>query len=73
MPFRVKLGLTVVVVLTIVAAFFHQASLGHVGPQWALGFLGPFMVVALWIFPEVARKPGEGAKLGDGRDGAARP
>jgi len=64
MPFRVKLGLTVVVVLTVVAAFIHQASLGHEGPQWALVFLGPFMVVALWIFPEVARRPGDAGTPG---------
>ncbi len=60
MPFPVKLGLSVVVTLVIIAAFFHQRALGHEGPQWALLFLGPFMLVALWIFPEVTRKPVEG-------------
>jgi len=67
MPFPVKLGLSVVVTLVIIAAFFHQRALGHEGPQWALLFLAPFMLVALWIFPEVTRKPVEGG--GDG----ARP
>ncbi len=57
MPFPVKLGLSVVVTLVIIAAFFHQRALGHEGPQWALLFLAPFMLVALWIFPEVTRKP----------------
>ena len=61
MPFPVKLGLSVVVTLVIIAAFFHQRALGHEGPQWALLFLAPFMIVALWIFPEVTRKPVEGA------------
>jgi hypothetical protein len=71
MPFRVKLGLSVVVTLVIVAAFFHQRALGHVGPQWALLFLAPFMLMALWIFPEVTRKPAEG---GDApASGEARP
>ena len=50
------------VTLVIAAAFFHQRALGHVGPQWALLFLAPFMLVALWIFPEVTRKPIEDAK-----------
>ena len=62
MPFPVKLGLSVVVTLVIIAAFFHQRALGHEGPQWALLLLAPFMLVALWIFPEVTRKPIEDAK-----------
>ena len=71
MPFPVKLGLSVVVALVIIAAYFHQGALGHEGPQWALLFLGPFMLVALWIFPEVTRKPvdGGGAQAG----GETRP
>ena len=70
MPFPVKLGLSVVVTLVIIAAFFHQRALGHEGPQWALLFLGPFMLVALWIFPEVTRKPVEDASAAKGE---ARP
>ncbi len=66
MPFPVKLGLSVVVTLVIIAAFFHQRALGHEGPQWALLFLGPFMLVALWIFPEVTRKPVEGGPAAKG-------
>lgn len=62
MPFPIKLGLSVVVALVIVAAFFHQRALGHTGPQWALLFLAPFVLVALWIFPEVMRKPVEGGE-----------
>ena len=61
MPVPVKVGLSVVVALVIAAAYFHQRNLGHEGPQWALLFLGPFMLVALWIFPEVTRKPIDGA------------
>jgi hypothetical protein len=61
MPFPVKFGLSVAVTLVIIAAFFHQRALGHEGPQWALLFLAPFMLVALWIFPEVMRKPIGGA------------
>lgn len=65
MPFPVKLGLSVVVALVIAAAYLHQRAVGHEGPQWALLFLAPFTLVALWIFPEVTRKPldgGEGAR-----------
>ena len=72
MPFRGKLGLSVVVTLVIAAAFFHQRALGHVGPQWALLFLAPFMLVALWIFPEVTRKPVDG-RGGAPTGGETRP
>jgi hypothetical protein len=59
MPFRVKFPLTVLVALVAIAGWFYMGSLGQVGPQWAVAFLGPFMVVALWIFPEVARDPAD--------------
>jgi hypothetical protein len=59
MPFRVKFPLTVLVALVAIAGWFYMGYLGQVGPQWAVAFLGPFMVVALWIFPEVARHPSD--------------
>ena len=62
MPFPIKVGLSVVVALVVIAGYLHQGALGHEGPQWALLFLGPFMLVALWIFPEVTRKPVGGEK-----------
>jgi membrane protein YdbS with pleckstrin-like domain len=57
MPFRVKFGLTLVVALVAVVGWFYMGYLGRIGPQRAVAFLGPFMIVALWIFPEVARRP----------------
>lgn len=59
MPFRVKLGLSVVVALTALAGWFYMGCLNETGPQYAVAFLGPFTIVALWIFPEVARRPGD--------------
>ena len=56
MPFRVKFPLTLMVAVAAIAGWFYMRALGQTGPQWALGFLGPFTVVALWIFPEVAKK-----------------
>ena len=58
MPFPVKLGLSVVVTLVIIAAFFHQRALGHEGPQWALLLLAPFMLgpVLRSGIPEVFRE-----------------
>lgn len=59
MPFSIKFGLSVAVALTALAGWFYLGYLGQTGPQWAVAFLGPFMVVSLWIFPEVMRKPAD--------------
>ncbi|HEY6979372.1 hypothetical protein [Reyranella sp.] len=59
MPFRVKFPLTLAVALVAVAGWFYMGYLGQIGPQWAVAFLGPFTVVSLWIFPEVARQPSD--------------
>ena len=57
MPFPIKLGLTIAVALVALAGWLYMGHLGQTGPQWAVTFLGPFMVVALWVFPEVTRRP----------------
>jgi hypothetical protein len=59
MPFRVKFPLTLTVALVAIAGWFYMGHLGQTGPQWAVAFLGPFTVVSLWIFPEVARHPSD--------------
>jgi hypothetical protein len=59
MPFRVKFGLSLAVAIAAAAGWFYMGYLGQLGPQRAVAFLGPFMVLALWIFPEVARHPAD--------------
>lgn len=56
MPVRIKLVLSVVVVLVAIAAFFFQRDLGHNRIQYLVLFLGGFMVFAMWLFPEVKRE-----------------
>ena len=56
MPLPVKLALSVIVVAVAIAAYYFQDAAGQVGPKYAIMFLAPFMVVAMWIFPEVNRK-----------------
>ena len=60
MPFPIKCGLSVAVALAALAGWFFMGYLGQPGPQWAVGFLGPFMVVTLWIFPEVMKSRSDG-------------
>lgn len=59
MPFPIKMGLTIVVGLAAVAAWFFMRHLGQTGPQYAILFLGPFTMGSLWIFPEVMRSQAE--------------
>lgn len=59
MPFKVKFGLSVAVALVALAGWLYMGALGQPGPQRAVAFLGPFTILSLWIFPEVARKPGD--------------
>lgn len=58
MPNRIKILLSLVVLAVAAAAYAFQAALGQVGPRYAVAFLGVFMVVAMWVFPEVERRPG---------------
>ena len=60
MPPKIKIGLSLAVALAALAGWFFMRHLGQVGPQWAVAFLGPFMVISLWIFPEVMRNRSDG-------------
>ncbi|MDR4305420.1 hypothetical protein IHQ68_02130 [Chelatococcus sambhunathii] len=70
MPFPIKMGLTVLIGLAALAAWFFMGRLGQTGPQWALLFLGPFTMGSLWIFPEVMRSKADNPPVG--RDAAGR-
>jgi len=56
MPLRVKLLLSLAWLLAAVGAYFFMVHLGQTGPSYAVAFLGVFAVVAMWVFPEVAKK-----------------
>lgn len=56
MPTRVKLSISLLVILVAAAGYALQAHLGQSGPKYAVLFLGAFMVIAMWLFPEVNRK-----------------
>jgi hypothetical protein len=56
MPVKIKLGLSLVVVLVAAIAFYAQHALGHHRIQYVVAFLGCFMIFAMWLFPEVKRE-----------------
>jgi hypothetical protein len=60
MPVKIKLGLSLLVVLVAAIAFYFQNMLGHDRIQYVVAFLGLFMIFAMWLFPEVKRDESAG-------------
>jgi ATP/ADP translocase len=60
MPVRIKLGLSLLVVLVTALAAWYQHVLGHDRIQYVVAFLGFFMIFAMWLFPEVKRDESAG-------------
>lgn len=69
MPVRVKLGLSLLVIVVAAIATYYQHILGHERIQYAVAFLGCFMIFSMWLFPEVKRDESAG---GVRRDTSAR-
>ena len=61
MPVRIKLGLSLLVVLVAAVACYFQHLGGHDRIQYVVAFLGCFMIFAMWLFPEVRRDEAAGA------------
>jgi hypothetical protein len=59
-PVKIKLGLSLLVVLVAAIAAYHQHTLGHDRIQYVVAFLGCFMIFAMWLFPEVKRDESAG-------------
>ena len=60
MPVKIKLGLSLLVVLVAAIAAYYQHTLGHDRIQYVVAFLGFFMIFAMWLFPEVKRDESAG-------------
>jgi hypothetical protein len=60
MPVKIKLGLSLLVVLVTALAAYYQHTLGHDRLQYVVTFLGLFMIFAMWLFPEVKREESAG-------------
>ena len=72
MPARIKLGLSLLVVLVTAIAAWYQHTLGHDRIQYVVALLGAFMIFAMWLFPEVKREESAGGVRRDGQQGQAR-
>lgn len=60
MPVKIKLGLSLLVVLVAAIAAYYQHTLGHDRIRYVVAFLGLFMIFAMWLFPEVKRDESAG-------------
>jgi hypothetical protein len=67
MPARIKLGLSLLVVLVAAIACYVQHRIGHDRIQYVVAFLGFFMIFAMWLFPEVKREEAAGGARRDAR------
>lgn len=56
MPNNIRAGLTVVVILAAVLAFYFESQAGDGLLKWLALGLGAFMVYAVWLFPEAKQK-----------------
>ena len=60
MPVKIKLGLSLLVVLVPPLPSISSMHLGHDRLQYVVAFLGFFMIFAMWLFPEVKREEATG-------------
>lgn len=67
MPAKIKIGLSLVVVLVAAIAAWFQYALGHDRLQYVVAFLGCFMIFAMWLFPEVKREESAGGVRHEGQ------
>lgn len=67
MPAKIKIGLSLVVVLVAAIAAWFQHALGHDRLQYVVVFLGCFMIFAMWLFPEVKREESAGGVRREGQ------
>ena len=72
MPVRIKLGLSLLVVLVTAIAAWYQHTLEHDRIQYVVVFLGAFMIFAMWLFPEVKREEPAGGVRRNTRSDQAR-
>lgn len=56
MPVKIKLMLSLLVVVVAAITAYVQHAIGHERIQYLVVFLGCAMVFAMWLFPEVKRE-----------------
>ena len=55
MPTKIKLAISVLVLAVGAGVWVFERGLGNVTASWVAGGLAVFMVLAIWLFPEVSK------------------
>lgn len=61
MPPKIKIPLSIAVILVAIAVSYFQYQAGQAVTPWIALALGVFMVFAMWVFPEEKKKKKNGA------------
>ena len=56
MPSNIKAGVSLLVTIVGVVAFWLERGAGRHDIAWLAAVLAAFMILAMWIFPEAKRK-----------------
>ena len=56
MPTHLKIMLSIVVCLVAGVLVYFEHRAGAIDVAWVAGFLGLFMVFAVWLFPETRKQ-----------------
>lgn len=56
MPTKIKLAISVLVLAVGAGVWVFERGLDNVTASWVAGGLAVFMVLAIWLFPEVSKK-----------------
>ena len=56
MPTKIKLAISVLVLAVGAGVWVFERGHGNVTASWGAAGLAVFMVLAIWLFPEVSKK-----------------
>ena len=56
MPIKIKISLTIYIILVSLAVIFYEKTFGQADLIYTLIFVTLLMITGIWIFPEVVTK-----------------
>tara|TARA_B100001094_G_scaffold329544_1_gene392529 strand:+ start:2567 stop:2791 length:225 start_codon:yes stop_codon:yes gene_type:complete len=56
MPIKIKISLTIYIILVSLAVIFYEKNFGQADLIYTLIFVTLLMITGIWIFPEVVTK-----------------
>ncbi len=56
MPIKIKISLTIYIIIAAILVIFYEKFLGQPNLIYTLIFVTTLMIIGIWIFPEVVTK-----------------